>query len=361
MKRLRNLVLDNFGLKAVSITLAILFFMYVRGDQDTVMSLSVRVVVKLPEGRLLSGDTVDQVRLTVSGKWSKIRDLGSRELQPLEIDLTSHQGDIFYFDEDQFRLPPGVKVVSFQPASTTVKTVEAASKRIPVRAVVTGNPDADVEFMSAVVNPQHTTILGTKEALKQIKSVETVPIDLAGRKETTSLKVSLVKPSRVQFEMAGDDGAKDVDVVLRFKDRIEKRAFKLPVRVVGIGGKTGFEAKPQEVEIVIEGAMRSLDSMDSDALMPYVDAADLNLRESGTYRLPLMVDNLPSGLKLVNRKPEIIHVTTVRKVVPDGNPVDRRGRGAEPGVWDGRRSGSGSGVAGGVGGDDLGQEAKDGE
>ena len=116
-KLLRTIFLENLGLKIVSLILAITVFVLVRGEKDAQTGGFVKVIYSYPSDRVLVTDAPDRVRISVRGPWSRINRFNERDIDPIRIDLGAASSGEFKFQDDMIKLPPGLRVASFNPTS----------------------------------------------------------------------------------------------------------------------------------------------------------------------------------------------------------------------------------------------------
>lgn len=121
MSWLRRALVENAGLKAVSLVLAITLFVIVRGEREAVVAALVAVeYVDPPPGRVLKSDRVETVRVLVKGPWTRIKRFDTRSVPPIQVPLGGLTAGEFAIQADLIRLPAGLEVVSVSPRSVRV-------------------------------------------------------------------------------------------------------------------------------------------------------------------------------------------------------------------------------------------------
>src|SRR5262245_22332635 len=97
--------------------LAITLFIVVHGERDAVIAAYIPVVYSpMPEDRVLMNEPLRQVRVMVKGPWTRVKRFDEREVDPIYIDLSKVSDGEYEFQDDMVRLPPGLEVVSVNPA-----------------------------------------------------------------------------------------------------------------------------------------------------------------------------------------------------------------------------------------------------
>jgi len=71
-------------------------------------------------------------------------------------------------------------VVSVNPTSVKARLDETASKVVPLRPVITGEPEPGYRVISVDLDPETITISGLKTEIKKIRELKTEPVDITG-------------------------------------------------------------------------------------------------------------------------------------------------------------------------------------
>ena len=107
---IRNLFLDNLGIKILSILLSIGLFLYARLEVKTDSSIgtNVKLVVNPPPGFLITNNLIDKINVTINGPWTAIKRLDLQDLPPLKIDLSNQEAgkSVYYLNREMITLPP---------------------------------------------------------------------------------------------------------------------------------------------------------------------------------------------------------------------------------------------------------------
>jgi hypothetical protein len=109
---LRGALLDNLGLKFLSIVLAATVFLLVNDDKDREITVREGVLYVLPQDKGLVSERLNEVSVTLRGPWRRLRDFDERSLSRISLDLrTATTGEIA-FTPEMVQTPPGLRVVS---------------------------------------------------------------------------------------------------------------------------------------------------------------------------------------------------------------------------------------------------------
>lgn len=310
MSRLRALLLDNLHLKAIALLVSLGLFVFVRGDRATEVGVMVLVMYEVPEDQVMTTEPVRQLRVTLAGRQSRLRALVRRGLDDVSVDLRGFKGTTYLFDESLFQLGPGVRLVAIQPASMKVILEEKARKAVPVSPSLVGTPDPAFRLTEVSVTPAKVAVVGAESAVGQVAEVKTLPIDVGGRWETTTLNVRLSALER----NLGYGAVSQVAVHLTFEPRYETRSFqRVPVEVINTTWKTSV--RPAHVRVTVEAPVRLLPGLSTASFRAVADATELEGKPARTrHRLPIEIEGLPETVKILETQPPRVLVGLVRRM-----------------------------------------------
>ena len=136
-------------------------------------------------------------------------------------------------------LPQGVKLIEVQPNRIPINLEAVEEKDVDVKVVLSGNLAPGYELYSASALPAKIRVRGPASFVRALESVETDPIDIAGRdKDFTARQV----PVGVSHQKASVLNTV-VDVIFRVGEKRVERTFSIPISafplpMVGIEEKT---------------------------------------------------------------------------------------------------------------------------
>lgn len=200
--RVRDILLQNIGLKIASLVLALLLYAHVVTDQQREKRIGIPVtLVGLPDSLAFLGRPPERVGVTFRGKW---RDLIRLDLSRprLSIDMASAAPGPFLkaiTAEDVMEraipaeLTKAVTVTEVaEPRNVELAIEPKASKYVPLRARVVGEPlGGFVEEGEAVVEPDSARIEGAASLVARTDTLFTLPVDIAGERERIQRQVPL--------------------------------------------------------------------------------------------------------------------------------------------------------------------------
>jgi YbbR domain-containing protein len=93
--------------------------------------------------------------------------------------------------------PRGARVTRLAPSWTTVRVAQAATKTVPVIARVQGQPAPAHVLRGVVVEPATVEIKGPRTTIELRTAVDTLPVDVSGRRKAVTRTVGLALPESV--------------------------------------------------------------------------------------------------------------------------------------------------------------------
>jgi YbbR domain-containing protein len=187
---------ENLGLKVVAAALAVIMWFFVK----TITSES-RVIEGVPlEIRVKPGMSVMQsganaVTVTLSGTREDVRQVQRGELRAV-LDLTHEKAvgkDLpVPLNRDMVKHPPRVHVVDVTPQWMTVRIDQMIEKDLPVQPQVMGEPMAGYGVERVLIHPPVVRMKGLKSQFDKLSGIETLPIDLTGRRASFREWVELI-------------------------------------------------------------------------------------------------------------------------------------------------------------------------
>jgi YbbR domain-containing protein len=218
-----RLLTRDWQLKLLSLVLAAGLWLFVGTAERRELALSVPVEYLGLEGPLaLDGprqETVD-VRVLAS-RWS-VQRVSPISLR-VRVDVsTLHEGEnLVQLLPESVEAPPGVRVTRVSPAWATVRVVRAATKTVPVVARVLGHPAPAHVLRRVVVEPATVEIKGPRTTIESRSAVDTLPVDVSGRREAMTRTVGLALPDSIY---PVDRRTVEVTVDIRPEETMQERS-----------------------------------------------------------------------------------------------------------------------------------------
>ncbi len=318
MRRLLGqLLFDNLSLKLISLVLALLFFLMVRGEKPFLARGTVDVSYYPPPGKILKAGLPDRLRVAVQGGASRMQRFRFEDLASVYVDLSRVNDGYFKFTPDLIQLPRGLKVTSVRPAGVMVRYETVSVRTIPVSSTVQGQVASGYQIVQHKVSPALVEVRGPKDVVLALKEVSTRPVSVEGAETTLVQRVDLMSlPPNV---VARPGGKLTVTVeVAPFTTQVV--LSKVPVEVrASDGSEVKVDVAPRHVEVRVTGSAQNLASISSKKV-----TAQVEVEGAGWDPLASVprITGLPPGVKVVKVIPD-------RVTISAGQPKGSEGRGEE--------------------------------
>lgn len=263
-------LLENRGLKLVSLALASLLWFVIAGEKSSEMGLEIPVELQnFPRDLELTGDPVTRVEVRLRASPGIIQQVGKEDVSA-RIDLggVSEGERIVHLTAESIRVPFGVTVVRINPSILTLNFERTLEKSVPVRPRLIGRPAEAHEVAEVSAEPPEVRIIGPKSRVQEVESAFTEPVSVEGARATVIEAVNL----GLEDPVLRIQGNASVRVTARIRELEQVRGLDaLPLEVRG-GQAT---LRPASVRVVLRGPASALASLPAQSVRPYVDLTRL--------------------------------------------------------------------------------------
>jgi YbbR domain-containing protein len=298
--RLRHARVENKGLKALSLLLAILLFIVSRQPVIDLRLVGVPIEYRgLSPGVKIVGAAEQAVSVRLSGPRDIVRSLSPNQLLVI-ADLSGKEpGErVVQLKMDEGFLPDNVKVMQIEPASIRIKLEPNLTKRLRVEAQLSGKVVEGREIYGVELYPSEVEIEGPQSVVSKMERVLTEKVSMDGRDADfqTSVEVEIPQDSRVKTQ-----GRIELSVKIG-EERLVRRFAAAPVRWIDKGATGLLLTKTVRLEVV--GPKSVVESLREDDLRVEVKTASL---PPGVSNLTPQVQ-LPANIEIRNIIPREVRV-----------------------------------------------------
>jgi YbbR domain-containing protein len=303
---LHSALLENIGLKFLSMVLAVTVFLLVNTDKDREISARVGVSYMLPENKVLMSDRLDEVRVTIKGSWRRLRKFDEREVDRLNLDLRRETSGDIAIANDMIHLPSGLTVTSVNPRAVHVVFDKRVDKVVEVQAAVTGRPQHGYVFNEIKPNPATVKLRGAERTLAAITTIHTKEISLEGRTERFTAETEVVPPEGVDVV-----GNAEVSVQIHVEEELVTRKLPgVPVVLRGDGDPARWQVTPAQVDVFLTGATLTIEKSRGSVVPVVKLTPDPRPRE-----VEVTVEGPPPGIG-VKVSPEHVKLAPLKPAPP---------------------------------------------
>jgi YbbR domain-containing protein len=298
--RLRHARIENKGLKALSLLLAVLLFVVSRQPVIDLRLVGVPIEYRgLNPSVKIVGSTEQTVGVRLSGPRDVVRSLTPNQLLVI-ADLSGKEpGErVVQLKVDESFLPDNVKVMQIEPASIRIKLEPNLTKRLRVEAHFSGNVAEGREIYGVELNPKEVEIEGPQSVVGKMERALTEIVNMDGRDSDfqTSVEVELPQDSRVKTPVR-------IELSVKIgEERLLRRFANAPVRWIDKGANGQLLTKTVWLEVF--GPKSAVEALRADDLRVEVKTASL---PPGVTSLTPQVQ-LPGNIEIRNIIPREVRV-----------------------------------------------------
>lgn len=293
----------HVGLRVWSVVLAVMLWMLVAGQETVERGLRIPLELQqFPPGLELQGDPPSLIDVRVRGESGALGRVAPGDIVAV-LDLrTARPGRRLYtLTQEQVRAPFGIRVMQVTPPSLVLTFENSATRIIPVVPSVEGDPAPGFLVGPVTANPGTVEVIGPESAVKRATEAITESVSVTGARENVTDMVTV----GFQDPMLRLRTVTTVSVTVGILPAPAERTLRgRPVRLRGPGAAVQAQALPAAADITIRGAYQTLDRLDVDAVVPFVDLSGLGV---GEYSLAVRVD-APQGVGVTSVQPANVQV-----------------------------------------------------
>ena len=301
---LRQLIVRDFGLKLLSLGLAVAFWIQVAGQPVVERGIDVPLGFEnVPDLLEVGGDLPDTVRVRVRGAASIVSGLQPGDVVAA-IDLAGERPGrrrLFDMFAGRVRAPFGVEVTQVVPATITVSLEPAGAPRaVTVVPDVEGRPAEGFAVGRITAEPASVEVVGPASRLAGLTEALTEPVSIDGAVDRVRATVTV--------------GAADPMIRLRTPGFAEVTIEIVPaplertLHVVPVQARASDLAaavEPNAIRVGVRGPREQVRALGDTAVEAFVDLAGL---DPGHYNLPVTVVS-SAGIGVTHIDPSRVAVT----------------------------------------------------
>ena len=178
----RRFFTQNFGLKILSLAVALLLWWTVAREPESQLVLRVPIeFYHVPQDLVFNSEVVPQAQIRVRGPQRVLRQMEQSDIHP-SVDLAgATPGERTYnMTANMIRVPNGAEIEQIVPSQLRLNFDRPLQREVPVKARVTGTFAPGFHIVALVVQPDVVHIAGPAHRVDQIESVITDPVDATG-------------------------------------------------------------------------------------------------------------------------------------------------------------------------------------
>ncbi len=297
----------HFGLKLLSVALALMLWMVVSGEETVERGLRVPLELQqFPIGLELHDDAPSTVDVRVRGASGSLSRVSPGDIVAV-LDLRGARAGrrLFHLTPEQVHAPFGVEVVQVTPPTVALVFEASSSRPVPVAPQVEGNPAPGFVVGKVSADPATVDMVGPESAVKRVREAITEPVSVEGARSPVreTVTVGFLDPAvRLKAPRSADVV---VDVL---PEPVEHVVRERPVHLRNLLPGLSAVAIPAVVDVRLRGSGAALNRAGADEVAAYIDLAGLG---AGQYTLSVHAD-APQGAGVAHTDPAMVQVRISR-------------------------------------------------
>ena len=286
----------NWGVKLVSLILAIGLWYYAVGEEGIEVSRIVPLEIKVqnPQMSVLKSST-KAVQTTFVVPRALLSDFASEEIRALhEIDRNVDKAGDYSFRLEAREISvktPQVRILKIEPESVSVTLDELIVKKMEIQSQFIGEPAFGYNLKPDAIelNPNAVLVEGPKGQLEKLDSIKTQRINLVGRTRSFRQTIPLDLPANLKLI-----GEPLIDIYIPIQEESDTKKFEnAMVHILKpAAGTEKVEVSPTVISFELKGSKKQLEKIAPEKISAYVDVGSL---QPGEYDLPVEFF-LPEGV-----------------------------------------------------------------
>lgn len=191
---MRELILNNFLIKILSLFFAIVLWFFVTSKGKLEVNFNIPLELrKIPSSMVVVGDVTDYIDVRLKGRQSAIEGISSGQIS-VHIDLSNanHGENAIYLSPQNIIVPPNIEVMRISPKAVRLKLEPLVKREVKVTPETAGAPAMGYRLKGIEVSPATVTVEGAESAVNRLSLIKTEVINLSGmNKRETFLDVNL--------------------------------------------------------------------------------------------------------------------------------------------------------------------------
>jgi len=296
------MIITNTHLRIISVVLAICLWLYIVTGEFQEISLYVPVkLTNIPEGSVAVTDE-NLINVMAKGPKFLVNNKQFNKVQiAIDVSKIASGTKSVYINPEDVQMPAGIEVTNIHPKTIDVTVDTLVQKQMKVTPAFVGEPMPGYKVGSVVIKPETVEINAATSKIKGLKSIETMPVNLSGKKDPITYSIGLKFYEGIQKTTP-----EFVEVFVMFKEDIQQKTFH-EIEVSPVGLNREFSAKMLgNVTLTVSGRADLLNEQTiANVLNPHIDLSDVD--SGGVYKRTI-VFNDSKILKVLDAKPAKVRV-----------------------------------------------------
>jgi YbbR domain-containing protein len=188
---LRGMLVENWGIKLISLGLSLMLWFYVTSKGKTEMTLTVPLELRnIPQEMAVVGNVAGSLEVRIQGQERILRDttVVEKMVGIIDLSMTKVGENTVHISPDDIKRPPDVTVTHMSLSEMKVKLEPLVRKTFRLKPVLHGAPAAGHRLTKIIVTPPKISVEGPESLMTALSVLQTLPIDIQNAKENMTVE-----------------------------------------------------------------------------------------------------------------------------------------------------------------------------
>ena len=188
---LRGMLVENWGIKLISLGLSLMLWFYVTSKGKTEMTLTVPLELRsIPQNMAVVGNVAGSLEVRIQGQERILRDITVAEkiVGIIDLSMTKVGENIVHISPDDIKRPADVTVTHMSLSEMKVKLEPLVRKTFRLKPILHGAPAAGHRLTKIIVTPPKISVEGPESLMTALSVLQTLPIDIQDAKENMTVE-----------------------------------------------------------------------------------------------------------------------------------------------------------------------------
>jgi YbbR domain-containing protein len=296
-QRLHHSRVENLGLKALALLLALLLFAVSRQPISEVRLSGVPLEFQgISKGLEISGDVAQTVSVRLRGPRDVVRNLSPNQLLVIADLSNKESGERnVQLRPDDVSPPDNVEVIQIIPPSIKLKLETTMRRFVPVEPQFEGEVAERMEIYRKIIEPQIVEIEGPKSQVERLNEVMTETVNLAGRNSSFRISLDVETPHNSMRVLTQGPITLAIEIGER---RITHRFTKVVVQWLNLN--PGTRPPYRTIDLELYGPQSAFKNLKAGDILVTLDAARSQSDIENMQPQVILPDNLNKVIKVNN-------------------------------------------------------------
>lgn len=270
---------------------------------ETTLQLGLELT-NIPKQLMVTNEIPSLIEVRIQGPRSVVRELVDQKLHK-RIDLSGAKPGTRteLLTPAALDFPRGIVVSRIRPNSLSIELDQALIRRLEVKPIIKGSPAPGFEVGEISISPKEALLRGPTKNLQQLKTINTLPIDITKLSSSVTREVELDLQNLPLTYLDNQPLIAKINILAKTQTKTFNNIVVIPY-----GASNPLRLDPSKVSVIVSGPATNLEVLRPEDITPRINLKNL---KPGLYEAKVAVE-VPNGLEVVKISPKKIKARIMR-------------------------------------------------